>query len=386
MSDIRRIILDASPASDVRAVPEETYQLRTEQIDQLEKVIQRLLTLDYYSPEYQAWEPFIQAYLKSGNNPSMMTRYGNKLLEKIEEFEPPKSQWDGMLEAILSANRSRSSEVYEGICWNEIIDFQQMVPKYIDQQRPIKSVLFSAANFNGAMQLMLQKKDNEKYSAKLPWAVYMFRHQMIQNNPKAAEWKEEIDKQVSQWVLEFASFFEMVAKFIGEQTDVYEWYQPNIMKLISQAWLSATDLSPRRSVISATDVFNMPVWLSEQITDYLGTLPCVLTTPVTPEYILDALEYAMGEDASYADKRTIYMFCIPQEYLKKFFQILGDFYWDVENKTIITFMRNRVASLYAEKKYLDVSTKTPEEYDAELLERGFPLEQMTGGDSSDGRE
>lgn len=383
MSDIRRIVLDTSPASNVRAIPEETYQLRIEQLEQLETVIKRLLTLDYYSPEYQAWEPFVQAYLKSGNNPTMMSKYGNKLSEKIEEFEPPKSAWGNVLEAVLAANRSRSSEVYEGLCWSDIVDFQQMVPKYIDQQKPIKAVLYSANNFNAAMQLLLQKGDAQ-YSSKLPWAIYMYRHQMISDNPKAAIWREEIDRQVSAWVEEFFSFFEMVSNFIGKQTAVYEWYQPGICKLICNAWLTATDLSPRRSVISAQDVFSMPVWLSEQITDYLGTLPCVLTTPVTPDYILDALEYAMDENANYGDKRSIYMFCIPQDYLKKFFQILGDFYWDVERGTIVTFMRNRVASLYAEKKYLDAAAKTPEEYDAELLERGFPLELITGGDTNGG--
>lgn len=383
MSDIRRIILDSGPVENVVAVPEEVYQLQEGQLDELNKVLTRLLEQDYYSPEYQAWEPLAQTYLSSGNNPNMMTQYGKKLVSKIEEFQPPRNVWTPTMESLLAANRSRSSEMLPGVCWQELKAFYDMVPKYIDYQKSIRGFMFSSMNYNESMQALLKKQVGESFSKDLPWAVYMYRHTMIESNPQAAYFKQEIDTQLREWVREFEKYFDMVMRFIGKQTAVYEWYTPKVKSLISNAWLTGTNTTSTRSVVSSADVFSMPVWLSEQVTQYLNTLPTVLTTPVTPVYILNALEYTLSSDADSGDRNSIYTFCIPKSYLKKYFEILGDFYWDMKNGALVTAMRNRVAAIYTEKRYLSDEAKTPEEYDAELLERGFPLDLITGGEESD---
>lgn len=379
MSDIRRIELDSTEPRSVRAIPESEFKIGINRLKELENLLPEILKLDYYSPVYQAWEPFIQSYLTSGNCPTLAKQWLPRLASKIVEFAPPECIYHDIMGEVLSMDRSHSSEIFEGYCWEDIVRFTSIIPKYIDNQKFILRYLFDVKNYRDMLTGMLAKSNDEQFSRNLPWAIYLYRHCMHEVPPITPELRTELEQQLRAYVASFCAAFDEVARFLGSDTEVYEWYSPKIKVLIANAWSTATDLTSRRHIISSGDVFSMPVWLSEQITDYLNTLPCVMTTPVTPQFMLDALEYAMSEEASASSHDLIYAFCIPKDYVRRLFAILSRFFWDVKEGTFVPYLINRVAAQYTDTRDSNPEAKTSEEYAWELASRGFPVD--LGGES-----
>lgn len=373
MSDIRRINLDQKPAQNVKSVPAEEFRLGAERLSELERLLPELIKLDYWSPEFQAWEPFVTAYLQSGVASQLAAVWLPRFSRKIEEIGPNKSKFHNIFAEVMHMTKAVSVECFADYSWEEITEFVDWIPTYIDNRKTINKFLFDTERYNGLLDSMLKRKEaSAGYSENLAYAVYLYRHCMFDYEPYKPQTIDELKAQLSAYTTDFEKTFTVVSGFIGENSDVYKWYTLAVKKIISKAWTSSLDLTSNRSVITAGDVFNMPVWLSEQLTDYVASLPCTYTVTPDPLFILDALEYALSKEASFEDPQMIYAFCVPKSYLKNFIDRLSMFYWDVKEGRFVSQLRAMVSAQYT--KSVDGEAKTPEEYDEELRSRGFPLE------------
>lgn len=365
MSDIRRISLDASKSHTVTSVPREQYLLGADRMEDLGKKIEVLLDMPYWGPIYQAWEPFLIAYLQSGVAPSFASSWLPKLRSKIEELGPRHSKYHNVFSELQRMYRSTSVECFAGYQWSEIENFVERIPVYIDNRRTINKFLFDKQRYTDLLTAMLAEPD------KLPYAAYLYRHCMIEFIEYDTALLEKFQSLLNNYVGAFSESFDQVVEFVGETTDVYQWYTPEVKKIICNAWATTLDMTSKRKLITNTDVFNMPVWLSEQLTDYIASLPCTYTVQPDGVFILDALEYALDKSASMTDPAMIYAFCIPKDYVKSFADRLSQFYWDVKEGRFVQQLRAMESAQYQKG---DSDVLPPDLYVTDLINRGFPVE------------
>lgn len=378
MSDIRRLNLSNSDPTTVSAVPREQYFIGQEKISDLDKMLKTLIKLPYWGPVYQAWEPFIIAYLRSGVAPALASTWSQPVAEKIEELGPRKSEYHDIFSEVLRMYRSSSVECFEGYQWSEIQQFVERIPVYIDNRRTINKFLFSSERYLSVLRKLVDNNDS------VPYSTYLYRHCMVDDleytlisgntqNQEIIAIMRDMQVKLDSYVNIFSDAFTQVCSFIGTTEGVYQWYTPKVKKLIVNAWKSSTDLTSNRTLITNKDVFSMPVWLSEQLTDYISSLPCTYTVQPDGVFILDSLEYALSPEANYSDVNMLYAFCIPKSYLKSFLDRLSQFYWDVkENRFVEQLLL--MQRLQYQNSAEDVMH--PDAYKESLKHRGFPVEDL----------
>lgn len=378
MSDIRRINLSSSTPVNVSAVPREQYFIGREKLTELDRMLKTLIDLPYWGPVYQAWEPFIIAYLRSGVAPDLASVWSQRVADKIEELGPKKSEYHDIFAEILRMNRSSSVECFEGYQWSEITKFVDRIPIYIDNRKMINKFLYSSERY---LDILGKLTSN---IVSFPYATYLYRHCMIpdlqgvfasgnSSRPEISAIMQEFRTKLDSYVKMFTDAFDQVCTFIGTTEDVYQWYTPKVKKIISNAWDSSMDLTSKRTLITNKDVFSMPVWLSEQLTDYVSSLPCTYTVQPDGVFILDALEYALSPDARYEDVNMLYAFCVPKSYLKSFLDKLSMFYWDVKENRFVEQLLLMQKLQYQNGKE---DTMPPDLYRQSLISRGFPVEDL----------
>ena len=372
MSDIRRLSLDMNNVSNVTAVPRERYVLGDERASAFEKALPEIEKLPYWGPEFQAWEPFVTAYLQSGVVPSLAAAWLPKFSSKIEELGPRKSKFHRIYSELQRMYKVSGTECFDGYKWEEIEEFVDWIPTYIDNRRVIYKFLFDETRYMDLLTSMLKLNGSDGYGNNLPYAVYLHRHCMLDFIEYPHDFTEGFQRQLDAYTEQFSKTFNVVAGFIGENSDVYRWYSPGVERVIVNAWKTSLDTTSKRVVITNRDVFNMEVWLSEQLTDYVTSLPCTYTVQPDGVFVLDALEYALSKDSSFDDPNMIYAFCIPKDYVKSFIDRLSEFFWDVKEGRFVAQLRAMVNAAYS--KDTDGSAKSPEQYDDELRARGFPLD------------
>ena len=384
MSDIRRITLNSQPIEErsITVTPKEEFLLGRERHEALMSQLPDIMKYPYWSPLYQAYEPFLMSYFRSGAVPKDAAIWLPQLSKKIEEIGPRPAQHHAIFSEVQRLYKSGGTDLFEGYMWSEIQKFVDEIPKYIDNRKVISEYLYNPDQYSGVIYHLLQDSVFSELEREyrdfcgVPYAVYVYRHCMIdgyQMDKYSLEPKlfELLKDRTKHYTLMFSKVFDYISDFIGNDIDVYKWYTGKVRDIIVHAWESSLDLSSKRSVITNKDVFSMEVWLSEQLTDYVSSLPCTYTAKPDAVFIMDALDAALTNEVSSSDLSFIYAYCIPKSYFKSFMDRLSEFYWDVKEGHFVELLRSLNKSAYAQDTTGTV--KSPEIYDEELAARGFPL-------------
>lgn len=381
MSDVRRLNVDEKPVEElkhVEATPVEAYRLDEERSQAIENALPEILQLPYWSPEYQAWEPFLFDYFRSGAVPHLAEEWLTKLTQKaiLEDIAPPKCSYREMYEEVKKFYKSNTKEVFVTQTWDEIIEFVEWIPNYIDNMKSIQKYLFNEENYTTLLKNLLEMKSaSEKeqgYSNNLHFAVYLYRHCMIDYYEHPLDVVEEIDRQCNVYADRFNEAFTLVSNFLAQSLEVYKWYSPKVQSVINKSWRTAADLTDKRDVLSMKDVVTLPVWVSEQLTQYINTLPCNYTLELSDGVLLDALEYTLRKGRSLKDPLEVFGFCVPKSYLKRFMEDLSLFYWDVKEDRFVPSLYLHMKTLFFEHHEGALS---PEDALDDLLSRGFPVKE-----------
>lgn len=371
MADVRKLDLLKKGFTKVESVSPDQYKLGPERLNLLESVISEIASLPYWSPQYTAWEPFLFAYMQSGITPELAKKWLPILSDKIEMFRPPCCERSEIFAEVQRFYRVNSCEVFRGYTWDRIEEFVNWIPTLIDNRKEILSFIFSKDRCNKIFEALLEDTDPETgLSLNLPYAIYMYRHLEDISTCSPAN-KEKLAAQLTVYNNVFSESFDTVMGFIGDQQEVYAWYSKKIKHLIMNAWSTSLDLSANRDIITPSDVFTMPVWLSEQITDYLNTLPCVYTEMPNQTFVFDAVVYALKEK-DYSKKEIIYANCLSKDTIKSMINRLSTFYWDVKEDRFVQTIIDMVDAQHTVSGF-SPDTKTAAEYSEELKRRGFPV-------------
>lgn len=373
--DIRKLDLLNGTNKVVTSAKPGDYAVGNGGDELIPSILEDVVTLPYWSPKFQAWEPFLTTYLRSGVR-TLAQQWSKKLVAKIEELGPTQGRYSRIYAEILRYNRSSGTEILADFSWADIMEFVEWIPTLINNQKAIYKVIVDPAVTRSYLSQMLQSnKDDKGLSPYLAQAVYLYRHSVFANADELfADLVEEMNKQLNIYADEFSAEFDSVASFCNSANNpVYGWYTDKVKNIISNAWRTGCNKSGTRRVISNNDVFSMPVWLSEQLTSYIETLPPVVDLEVNQQFVFDAIQCALETTATPVDKVSLYAYCMPRDRVKKMFENLSDFYWEVREDRLIPTMVARVVSQY--QSDTAKNSVDPVTYKRELVARGFPVEE-----------
>ena len=371
--DIRKLNLFKSDNNVVIATKPEDFAIGATEEALLPSVLENVGKLPYWSAQFQAWEPFLTTYLRSGVL-SLASQYASKLADKIEDLGPMQGLYSGIYGEVVRSNRTTSVEVFADYSWDQIMQFVEWIPVIINNQKAINKIVYDPAVTRHYLFTMLNaEKDANGVSAYLAYAVYLYRHSVFENADELfKDLVGEMNYQLEVYASTFEREFNLVADFCNSKNnEVYGWYDSKICKIITNSWRTGCDKSGTRRVISNNDVFAMPVWLSEQITAYVNTLPSVCDLDVDYQFVFDAVQSALQGTAHPLDKSSYFAYCMPKSSLKKMYEILSDFYWEVKENRFVSGLIARVTAQYQEGVNSDVID--PISYKSELASRGFPV-------------
>ena len=368
MSDIRLIQLESDRSPVVSALAVNRYFLGEDRIGELENLIPKIVECDYWSPDFQAWEPFLTSYLMSGANPPLASAWLKKLGEKIELFEPEENQYSAIYSEVVSSRRSKKVELFVDYSWPQLVEFSERCATYINNEKTIMKFLYDADRYNKLLSTLLEVKYEDGRSKYLAHAIYLYRHCMLNKHPATTAIKQELEKQINYYVERFVNVFDSVASFPDDNKDAYQWYTDPVKNILCRAWKAGMELHGDSKLLTAKDLFNMPVWLSEQITSYVSTMPPVVTTQCSYSFVFNAIEYILKPNGQYDDPNMIYAFCIPRSNVNAMLNVMNDFYWDVREHRIVQLIIDcfMCGKSNAPQDILDLK------YD--LSRRGFPVE------------
>lgn len=367
MADARSLRLEADGYSNVSVIHNDNYKLGEDALKQFTQELPHLATLNYWSPEYQAWWPLVQRYLTSSVSPELAEEWLLEFNAKVSTFTVPTSKNARIYAAIRSMYSHPDIEAFKDIYWQEICDFYQLIPRYIDNQKVIFGYLYSAENYIELITSLMNAPDN-KYFAE---ALYLYRHCVLKANPTPKDLVQRLQQCADDWADRYSKEFCRVQSILPDTTGMYMWYTDEIKELVCRVWHTALDLSSSRKIIDVCDVMKMPVWLSESVTSYLNNLPCTFTLSMNSVSVFNALEYAFLPNASLSDPQMIYPFCIVRSYINSMFKTLGDFYWLCQSGELIPTLISCANVGYINSPE---NSKSPSVYLDDLRRRGFPME------------
>lgn len=372
MSDIRSLNLMGSTIESLSSIQESSFGLSDAQLDVLQNKMQTLRDLPYWSAEYQAWEPFLLTYLRSGANVKLAEQWASVFGNKPEQLTVPPNAWSEVYSEVLKLNRRKSTECFSGIYWREVEGLVQRIPVLLDMEKELVSILSNVWDVKSYLDTMTSTDVQNGYSIYLPYAIYLYRHCMAEEFELLADNKKVLDAQLNSYVGEFEKHFDEVSNFVHVgSSDPYLWYSDEIKELISNAWRTGTDVSDSRRVIPREVVGGMPVWLSESITEYLNDLPCVLDLSISQEFVFDTVMYAVSGNTSPLDKASYLAYCLSRWNIRKLMDNLREFYWDIRYNKLVPTLIAKYTVQYTTSN--DGSMMSPQDYELDLVRRGFPI-------------
>lgn len=372
MSDVRRLNLEAQTPTSVSAVPESEYALDDVKLATFTKVLEELDGMDYWSPVFQAWLPLVNYYLRSGVNKTLAGIWLNRINDKIKLMGPKAGQYTDVFLELLRMNRTNEGEAFADFSWAQIESFFNWVPILLDNEKIIFSTLLGEGFIRNELDELLQYKKVDGLSPRLHEAVYLYRHCQLDCPSDMTGIKQEIDSQCRIYADKFSAAFEAASTVCdGASRNVYSWYRLNIKQLICNAWLTSTDLSGTRNPLTRDDVMGLPIWLSENITDYMNDLPCICDLQVNSVYTFNALQSVLSPMSAIDDGSSLYAYTLPRSTIRNLLTTLNTFHWDIRQGTFFQDLYRRVEVTLDETC---PNTKLAlEDYVRSLISRGFPV-------------
>jgi len=322
---------------------------------------------------YQAWQPFLLTYLRSGANIGLAEQWLPVLGGRDKTVGPAIGTYSEIYTELLRMNRSNAVEAFEEYQWEEVEDFLGYAEFILNNIRAIKKILTDPSVTKSQLDALLACGEGQGYSEFFGEAVYLYRHCQFDLSEFFLEEKTEIERQAQVYCDVFFEAFEEVASFCDAREAAYSWYCLDVKRIITRAWQNATRLDGSFRAIDRAEAMSLPVRLSEELTTYLGDLPCLMDLEVNGEFVFNAMQAALQSDAVPQDRSSFYAYTLPMSQVSRLFKNLHDFYDDVHSGD---FFRNllRKAESHATRLGTNMEGFTSR-YIAALQERGYPVKE-----------
>ena len=373
MSKIRQLHLDITDKFETSAVPISEFIIPERKQAELRNILEEIIKLDYWDARYQAWEPFLLSYLTSGADPDLASKWIEPVMTKVVEFTPKASRYHDILGEYVKLCRKRCTEAFHGYQWEQLTNFASRCKVYSDCRKDFKKLMNSMDVYTTIMQNMLAKEDDALYSCNLPYAILMFRKSQIIRARVPDEIMAEAKAQLISYVQVLSDEFDRVTQFLDAKTEIYAWYTPVVKDSILSVWSASFDVQNTSSYINVADAYSMPVWLSEQLSSYVASLPSCCVLPTDEVYVLDALETVIADDVDFSSPNVVYAFTVSEAAFAKFCKRIFDFFCQVKNQTLAVQVYHIVKFHVESNPEIADELPNPEAFKQDLIRRGFPL-------------
>lgn len=374
MSDVRKINLRGGSIDNISAVSRESYKMSDTNAELFKGVLEKLSRLSFWDPYYQAWIPFVQTYLRSGADPKAASVWLPILGAKDKVMLPKTGAHTRAFRELQRMRRSTNTEAFADFYWGEIESFYQYSVFVLDSAKQIKKIVQDPQVIQDLCQNLLKCSDSViGVSDFLGDACFLYRHVPEEIRIELGREKVLIEKQVDAYCEQFSKTFDDVCSFCSGKSEIYMWYCAEVKDLIIRAWQDATNPVRNYSRLTPADVLKMPINISEKVTAYIGDLPCVTDLDVNMEFVFDALQSALKENASYDDGTSFYAYTIPVSYYTRLFGILNEFSYSITDGSFFYGLLSY--AMAAAWKQGSNTENVRSRYILSLQERGFPVKE-----------
>lgn len=373
MSDVRRLNLMGETGMTIKQSSQDFYRLPPSVVDELERVLPDLARLPYWDPTYQAWLPFAQTYLRSGTNPSLAQRWLPILGSHGKVMGPQEGPLSATYAELLRMRRTSSTEVFGEYTWLELEEFRSFIELILNSAQDIRRILSDPRTVQQQLSALLECTDGDGLSQHFAYAVYLYRHCQFDLQENFLAERVQIEQQATVYCEKFTSAFRRVSQLCSSAQGVYTWYDQSVEQIITRAWLNSTTLDGSSYAIHRDEALAMSVKLSEELTNYLGDLPCVADLDVDNMFVFDAMYAALSPSATPTDHSSLYAYTLPLDRVTKLIKILRDFSDDVMSGEFFHDLLRR-----AEEHALQQGTNMDgfsSRYIAGMRSRGFPVKE-----------
>lgn len=367
MGDIRRLQLDITENSEIKACPVDVYAMNDAQLENLIKTANWLLGQPYWGPEYQAWEPFFMSYLRTGTNAKFTLEWAPRFNEKLSFLLPAQTDQSRIFKDIIKFYRTATIDVFQDTSYLELQQFAEWSRCFTDNYKVITKIINSEINVKNELRALLSGVDSDGLSRYYSEAVYLYRHNNIMPISQLSSEKAIILEQTDVYVSRFNKAFDTVLTYLSSNTQGYDFYCEDVRKILVNALRTSTEFSTRGSVFPPKSAYSFSIKLAEQLTSYVSRMPCVHDIPKTKEIVFDAMVAASSQDSKIGDGKSFYLYTVTPSEVDRVLDKLREFYADMQKDRIPAILISRADAKFAGDS-VDMA-----EYLTSLRYQGFPV-------------
>lgn len=362
--------LDLAHAGDVTAARSriEDYALGGEIQRSVVDMLEKQRSLEYWSPEYQAWEEVLTKYLKTGGVPELTTQYLGELFDKVDQITIPDNPLSPVYEDIHSLFTSVQGELFKGTAHSDIVQFCETVGNfYISQKRFIWRDIHSEGVANEVMLSLLSRGTYRS----LMCALILYRNHQCKGFTFPQTIHDEIADRINAWRDTYVKEFKRVQEMLGARSKQYIWYRDSVLRCVSEAFTDCVSREKRVFVPAEVTLKEEQV-VCRKINGYLNSGPLGLRPQADKTYAFDAMYQIFfnnkveNEDNA---ENCHHALCICRSAFDTMVNYLFDFYWCVKYGDLGRKLYDRIVAMDAN----DSQDINPDDYYASLIYRGFQV-------------
>lgn len=364
----RRLNLSGSEDMTATSSRIEDYALDGEIKSAVLEMLETQKGLEFWSPEYQAWEPILTKYLKTGGVPQLTTKYLGGLFDKRDDIAVPASAYTQAYQDIHSLYTTVNGELFKGVRYSDIVDFQNTICNFlVSQKKSIWRDIHTDAVMNEVMSTLL----NEGTYRGLMCALILCRNHQAKDFEFQEKYVLEIASRIDTWRQTYAAEFRKIQTMLGDRNSNYIWYHDSVLECVDAAFTDCANKDKRMFVPARITIREEKV-ICQMINGYLNGGPLGIRPLTSTTYAFDAMFQIfynnVAENPNNAEN-CHHALCVRRSAFDTMVNYLFDFYWNVQYGDLGKMLYDRVL-LMEDSESSDIN---PADYRASLLYRGFPL-------------
>lgn len=352
-------------AGSVRQTPQSEFELGKQRAEYVESKLKELTSKDYWSPDMQAWRPFLDEYLMAGVNHSLASKYLQYV--RLAPFFEPKStvsgkvftEWENLLK-IPGFNRI----AFDTVQWSAVEDFVHKVNILYSNYKAIRRSVQSPTDLEEVVKAM-NAVDTWR---SLMCRAYLYCHHDIEGFtwPQLAESRAK----VAEWVEQYTASFNEVRQFVADKKYAYAFYQDKCLECITRVYSQMFMQQSGSPLLSIADgLHNIDGVAAEQLISIANMSPPMYAPVLTRSDVWNILAASTVESSGDV-KDSWALFTLAWPSVRGVLNRSADFVTAVKDGSLL---RDLITSKTIQLSKYPNATQSLEEYIDNLKLRGFAV-------------
>lgn len=195
----------------------------------IRNIIERILRLSYFSPEYQAWKPFIYTYLGSAVDNELTSKWQPVIDEKEDSLYPRTNKTSSTVASYIQMKHTSCNTIFDGVTSNDIYNLLDCAKSMIAKSKLTLQTLYDEQIFEGTMIELLNFEDKNKG---LWYAFYTLVLRKQFRNLYSDKIKNLLLPFLIDWANRFKDEFIKVQNLVKGKANCYTFYCDEVKKTL----------------------------------------------------------------------------------------------------------------------------------------------------------